>query len=201
MTVRARQPRKDGQATRAAILGAARALFVELGYEGATVRAIAGRAGCNAALVTRYFGGKAALFAVLAREGPIGEAARHPVLDLPFRSWGHALVRRQIQITGRASRDQLQDQLLMLLRSSATPSGSRMLTDFLARDDTQLIPELDGPDAALRSALLRAQLVGLTMLRDIARLPALRQADAETVASYLGPALQQLLQVPGAQPP
>lgn len=190
----ARLPRKDGQATRAAIIDAARELFVARGYEGATVRAIAERAGCNAALVTRYFGGKAALFAVVAREGPMEEAAKHSVLDLPARAWGHALVRRQIQIGGRADRDRLQDQLLMLLRSSATPAGSRMLHDFLAREESELFPELEGPDAALRGALIRAQLVGLTMLRDIARLPALRRADPEIVASYLGPALQYLIE-------
>lgn len=194
MVVRTRKPRRDGQATRAAILDAARRLFVELGYEHTTVRAIAEQAGCNAALISRYFGGKAELFIAIVRAGSLGEAAKHSLLDEPVLSWGRALVRLQLRVTRRASRDDLHDQLLMLLRSAATASGVRRLSDFLVCEHAQLIPQLAGPDAELRSLLVQAQLVGLTVLRDIARLPRLHEADAETVAQYLGPAVQRLLQ-------
>ena len=46
-------------------------MFIEQGYDGATVRAIATRAGVDAAMVNHWFGGK---------EGLFGEA----VLKLPF---------------------------------------------------------------------------------------------------------------------
>jgi AcrR family transcriptional regulator len=47
-----------GERTRQRILEAALALFVEEGYEGATLRGIAARAGCSPALAYRYFSRK-----------------------------------------------------------------------------------------------------------------------------------------------
>ena len=56
-------PRKrDSDATRTAILEAAKAHFAGLGYDSAILRGIAGDAGVDVALVKRYFGGKEALF-------------------------------------------------------------------------------------------------------------------------------------------
>ena len=54
--------RRDAQATRAAILEAAKAQFAALGYDSATLREIAAGAGVDVALVARYFGGKEGLF-------------------------------------------------------------------------------------------------------------------------------------------
>lgn len=48
--------------TRAALIEAARALFAEQGYDGASVRAITGRAGANLGAVTYHFGSKEALY-------------------------------------------------------------------------------------------------------------------------------------------
>jgi len=57
-----------GRSTRAAILAAARQLFAEEGYEGATVRAITGRAGANVASVAYYFGSKEGLYLEVVME-------------------------------------------------------------------------------------------------------------------------------------
>ena len=58
-------PRKrNAEATRAAILEAAKAHFALLGYDVAVLRDIARDAGVDVALVKRYFGGKEALFLV-----------------------------------------------------------------------------------------------------------------------------------------
>src|SRR5262245_18498390 len=56
-------PRKrDAEATRAAILVAAKLHFARSGYDGAYLRDIAADAGVDAALINRYFGGKEGLF-------------------------------------------------------------------------------------------------------------------------------------------
>ncbi len=52
--------------TRANILAAARERFAAEGYERATIRAIAADAGIDPALVMRYYGNKAGLFAAAA---------------------------------------------------------------------------------------------------------------------------------------
>src|SRR5258708_16848352 len=54
--------RRDAEATRAAILEAAKAAFARLGYDRAALRDIAAEAGADVALIKRYFGGKEALF-------------------------------------------------------------------------------------------------------------------------------------------
>lgn len=53
---------RNAEATRAAILAAARAQFASLGFDRTTVRAVAGAAGCDPVLVYRYFGNKNRLF-------------------------------------------------------------------------------------------------------------------------------------------
>src|SRR5262249_47975940 len=63
-----RGPKRGGRPARAppnrdAILAAAREQFTERGYDSATIRGIAGRAGVDPALVHHYFGSKADLFA------------------------------------------------------------------------------------------------------------------------------------------
>src|SRR6202000_3185956 len=69
-TPRRRGRRAGGEDTRAALLAAAREVFGEQGYQGATVRAIAARAGVDAAMVNHWFGGKQGLFSA--------------ILELPF---------------------------------------------------------------------------------------------------------------------
>jgi AcrR family transcriptional regulator len=54
--------RRSGEEVRALIAGAARAVFAERGFAGATTREIADRAGASEVLIFRYFGNKAAMF-------------------------------------------------------------------------------------------------------------------------------------------
>ena len=56
-----RRPGAAGTETREAIRMAARRLFAERGFEGASMRAIAAEAGVDAALITHFFGSKANL--------------------------------------------------------------------------------------------------------------------------------------------
>jgi AcrR family transcriptional regulator len=60
---------RDAEATRDALLAAAREVFAREGFEGATTREIGERAGANAAMISYHFGGKQGLFsAVLMQE-------------------------------------------------------------------------------------------------------------------------------------
>src|ERR1700688_2819705 len=57
------QPRRrNAEATRAAILEAAKAQFARSGYDLTSLRDIAADAGADVALIKRYFGGKESLF-------------------------------------------------------------------------------------------------------------------------------------------
>ncbi|AWK87366.1 TetR/AcrR family transcriptional regulator [Azospirillum thermophilum] len=62
--------KRDREATKGALLDAAKLVFAERGYDAATTREIAGRAGVNEQLIQRYFSGKAGLLlAVVERYG------------------------------------------------------------------------------------------------------------------------------------
>src|SRR5215213_6594323 len=87
MTENGTRPRRS-DATRAAILAAAREQFAASGYQAATIRSIAAAAAIDPAMVMRYYGNKEGLFAAAAEfdlELPdLGAVARSAV--------GHALV-------------------------------------------------------------------------------------------------------------
>src|SRR5688572_23856903 len=59
-------PARRSDATKAAILSAAREHFARSGYQAATIRAIATSAEIDPAMVIRYFGNKQRLFAAAA---------------------------------------------------------------------------------------------------------------------------------------
>ena len=77
--------RRSRDEVQALIVAAARALFAERGYAGATTREIAERAGTSEVLIFRYFGNKAGLFeeAVFAPfDRLIGEFKRIAVVEV-----------------------------------------------------------------------------------------------------------------------
>jgi len=78
-----RRPTTAPRATRAALLAAARELFAERGYDGASIRAITRRADANLGAVTYHFGSKEALYhAVIdANIQPLREALAAAVSD------------------------------------------------------------------------------------------------------------------------
>lgn len=59
---KARGVTRAAEATRAALVSAATAVFAEQGYEGGSVRAITQRAGANQAAINYHFGGKEGLY-------------------------------------------------------------------------------------------------------------------------------------------
>ncbi|MFO1055458.1 MAG: HVA1 family protein [Dongiaceae bacterium] len=71
--------KRDKEATKQALLAAAMQVFAAHGYDAATTREIAARAGSNEQLIQRYFGGKAGLLlAVLERYGSAERQACTP---------------------------------------------------------------------------------------------------------------------------
>ena len=82
--------RTRGEGTRTDLLGAARRLFSQRGFDGTSVRAITREAGANLGAVTYHFGSKRSLYAAVLEQGlrPIAERVRAAA-----RSEGTALER------------------------------------------------------------------------------------------------------------
>jgi AcrR family transcriptional regulator len=176
---------RDANATRSSILNAARTLFAQSGYDGTNLRQVAELAGCNVALVSRYFGGKDDLFKEAVLEGFTLEAI---VID-DRSKFGEHLAR---YILSKRERNSL-EPLLALLRSSGNPNATAMMQDLL---ETQFIQPLGtwlgGPKAELRAAMIASVVIGLATTREILESPTLARHSLQATVNAVAPILQAL---------
>lgn len=192
MTARRPGRRPGGQDTRGRILDAARSAFGERGYEAASVRGIAARAGVDAALVHHYFGTKQRLF-VAASEFPVDVRAVLPViLAGPPDGVGERFVRYVIEVWDRPA---VRPLLLGIVRSASTdPVAGEMLRTMLAEGPLGAIAAaLDAPDGAARASLAGTQLVGLVMARYVLALEPIASMTPDAVARAVGPTIERYL--------
>jgi AcrR family transcriptional regulator len=190
---RARTGRRPGSSdTRGRILVAARAAFGELGFGGATIRGVAGRAGVDPALVHHYFGTKQRLF-LAAMEIPVDFAEVTPlILDGPPEELGTRIARSFLGLWDSPAMHPL---LLGIVRSATTdPVAAGMLRRVLAEGPFLAVARAtDRHDADLRATLVGTQLVGHAMARYIVKIEPITSADREVLARAIGPTLQRYL--------
>ncbi|MEW2007051.1 TetR family transcriptional regulator [Microbacterium sp. NPDC079208] len=192
-----RAPRRRGRPrggtdSRERIVSAAVDEFGAQGYDGATVRSIAARAGVDSALVHHYFGTKADLFAEAA-----GIPLR-PDLDVPEILAGpkdEAGVRLVRYVLDAFEKPDVRRRGVLLLR---TAIGSRLTTPllagFLSRELlSRVARRLDVEDADLRAALVASQIAGMLIGRYVLQLPALAGASVDELVRRVGPTVQRYL--------
>lgn len=191
MTTRPARGRRPGDpgVTRRQILEAARAAFSRSGYERATIRAIAGRAGVDPALVHHHFGTKEELF-VAAHEIPVSPAAVRDALDRGEGTLGERVTRLYL---GAALTEG--GPFEALIRAAVSnPTARRMLRGFIERGLLDsLAPVLGTPDARFRLALAGSHLVGLLMARRVVGVDVLREAEPEHLVAMVAPAIDRYL--------
>jgi AcrR family transcriptional regulator len=178
--------RNDAQASRRALLEAAAALFDERGYQGATVRDIGERAGVDAALIARYFGGKEGLYLAA-----LEETERPPMSTDPNAVFAKFL--------GKADDHGSNNPICLAMVS---PSLSPALRDQVgALIERRVIGPLaqrlagDGvPDPHLRAELLVALALGATLTRASGTLKTLSEASLDEVHAVLDPLVDALVE-------
>lgn len=177
------------------ILVAAREAFGGAGFDGATIRGIAGSAGVDPALVHHYFGTKERLF-VAATHLPVDVAALLPrVLDGPPERVGHRLVEVFLETWDEPS---TRMALLGMLRSAVSDERAAAMTRALLLTEAlaPIVAGLGVPDAAMRATLVGSQLAGLAMIRYVIRVEPLASADAAILVEAVGPTLTRYLSGP-----
>jgi AcrR family transcriptional regulator len=188
-----RTGRRPGESsTRQDILDAARRLFSERGYQGATMRAIATKAGVDAALVVHFFGTKRALLAE-AIEWPFDPEVEMPKLLVDGRRHvGTNLVRLFVKTwDDEGSRNPI---LILLSAATTEPQAAEMLRRFMTtRLYAPLMDRLRPSEPELRSDLVLSQLLGLGLVRYVLRLEPLASAAPEQVVGWVAPAVQRYL--------
>jgi AcrR family transcriptional regulator len=180
-------PPRRSDATKSAILAAAREQFAASGYQAATIRAIATAAAIDPAMVMRYFGNKEKLFAAAAEFD-----LRLPDLSgVPRKEVGTALVEHFL------NRWEDDETLMALLRTAVTnEAANARLQEIFATQMAPLIAKLSGEPraaAAARAGLIASQILGLALCRYVLKLPpvvGLKRAEivrrvGETVRAYL----------------
>jgi AcrR family transcriptional regulator len=185
-----RRPGESG--TRQAILDAARARFAEHGWDRATIRAIAGDAGVDPALVLHFFGSKQVLFTA-AMSWPFDtDAAVEEVASGPRSQLGRRLASFFLSIWEDPER---REPLMVMLRAATTNEQAAallresLMTLFLA----PLGERLEMPDAELRMSLCSSQLIGLGTARYVVAFEPLASLEPERIVELVGPNLQRYM--------
>ncbi|MEU8286157.1 TetR family transcriptional regulator [Micromonospora sp. NPDC048905] len=178
-------PRRS-DATRAAILRAARERFAADGYERATIRAIATDAQIDPSMVMRYYGSKEGLFAAAAEfDLRLPDLAAVPPAHL-----GEVLIRHFL------ARWEGDETLVALLRAASTNPGAAERMRGIFVDQLAAAVASFGTDPATtarRAGLVASQILGLAFTRYIVRLPPMVDAPAEELVPWIAPTLQRYL--------
>jgi AcrR family transcriptional regulator len=188
-----RTGRRAGQSgTREAILEAARRLFAERGYDGASLRAIGAEAGVDAALVVHFFGTKAELLTASVRWPFEPDVELERVVAAGRSRMGAELARLFVDTWDRLGE---RNPIITLLRSATTePAAAALMREFMSRRlMTPLLERVGSDQPDLRGDLVIAQLLGLGIARYVVRLEPLAGAPADVVVAAVGPALQRYL--------
>ena len=178
--------RPAGRATRSAIEQAARVLFATHGFEGTSVRAIAGEAGVDPALVIRHFGSKEALF-LASVDTSLGIDA---VVEGPVETFGRRVVAYFLDPT----RVGLRQRYVALARAAHLGQvREEMVRHNLEKFVAPLAPRLSGEQRELRVGLVVAQIAGLLHLLFLMEDPTLTGAEPDDLVALYGDAIQRLL--------
>lgn len=191
--LRGRSGRRRGAPdTRGEILAAARDVFGERGYDGASVRAIAAAAGVDPALVHHYFGTKEKLF-LAAMEIPFDPAMIADAIaeGSDGAGIGERAIRTFLGVWGQPAG---RGPMLALLRSAMQhEAAARLLRQFVTRAILgRVLVAFDGvPDGALRAEAMVSHMIGLAIIRYVVKLEPIASVPEEELIRLIAPVLQR----------
>ncbi|MDA0632661.1 TetR family transcriptional regulator [Nonomuraea sp. MCN248] len=182
--------RRDAEATRQALLEVARRRFARERFEDVSVRDLAGEAGVNVALVYRYFGSKAGLYAAAAADSGMFGRLDVPAEELPARM-------AELLVSGARDSPGLDDLLTVwrLIGKDSEEEGlPQKVRDYA--ENTVVGPFATvaaGDDPRLRAELAAAFLAGIRVLRWASPQGRLATAPPEQVIEYVRQGVRALL--------
>ena len=188
--------RPGNQDTKQSILEAARFAFAEKGFDKASIRAIAGEAQVDPALVHHYFGTKEKLF-LASMNAPINPAELLPkALEGPREQAGERLVRLVLSIWDSPAGAAAIGMFRSALSNEWTARLLRefVVTQVLRRAATEL--SMNEREAPMRAALMATQMAGLITARYVLKIEPVASAPPETLVAALGPNVQRFLTEP-----
>ncbi|WP_417469119.1 TetR/AcrR family transcriptional regulator [Maricaulis sp.] len=146
---------RNAEATRAAIMTAARDCFSHESYDQVGIRDIAQKAGVDAALICRYFGSKEDLFAQLL------ERPDKP-LEIIEQGREGLCARVSEMVASKSGDPEAIDDLLMMLRSASSKTAAGIVREAMVRRfDEPVARLLEGEHSELRARLMGSVIIGL----------------------------------------
>ena len=165
--------------TKEKLLQAARELFWTRGYSNVSVRDITGAAGVDAALVSRYFGGKQGLFEATLAEIPPWEALgvdHDQILEKAVESFAHPYDPATDAV----------NPFTMLLTNVIDPvMGDKIRELVQAKLADPLADKLGGENSDEKAAMLLAVLFGAALMRKNFQLQALADTSPDALRAQL----------------
>jgi AcrR family transcriptional regulator len=184
-----RRPGASG--TREAIAEAARAAFAELGYDRASIRAVARAAGVDPALVVHFYGSKDGLFREVMALPPAIADALAAIGEGPRDEVGARLAEL---VVGALESPVTRSIILGRIRSAVShPHAAELVRETVNRDVRRLADAIgtDRPD--VRAVLVGTQLTGFALARYIVQLEPLASMAAPEAAALLARQFQHAL--------
>ena len=187
---RGRPAADDSFDTRQAILDAARTQFAAKGFAGASLRAIARDAGCDASLISHYFGDKSRLL-VATMQLPVNPVEK---IQSVVEGGPDGLAERLLR-TFLESWDPHRDAFSTLVRTTLGSDDAQAPMLQLARNVliSSLIDVLEGDDRELRATLVASQLIGMATMRYVVRMEPLASAPVDDVVRLYAAAMQRIV--------
>jgi AcrR family transcriptional regulator len=189
--------RRPGNAdTRGEIIEAAKRVFADKGYDGASLRGVAREAGVDPALVHHYFDGKAALFvAAMALPFDPRQVKEHAseleysgsrTIEGFLTMWDHA------EGTGSSFAS-------CMSAMAASSNVADAMREFVNERVWSVLRHNDGETETLRrrrTAMVSSQLMGLAFARYILRVPPMSTASPKQIGRWVGPTLDRYVKEP-----
>ncbi len=189
-----RSGRRPGTpATRQHIVAVARRAFGARGYDATSLRSIAAEAEVDPGLLIHYFGTKEGLFRA-ALEMTIRPDRLFAGLEgLGSREVAGHIVRRYLSMLDRG---EARDVVMGLVRSAVSnePAADMLRHLLIEGVLVSLTPLMAKSEAPLRASLIVAQLIGIAMLRHVARAEQVVRATDEELVELVAPAIERYLQ-------
>ncbi|AVV45808.1 TetR family transcriptional regulator [Streptomyces sp. P3] len=171
--------------TRESIVSAARSLFLEHGYRGTTLRAVAGAVGVDPALIAYHFGSKKGLFADVMQFQCASALAVDDVLGGDPATLPDRLVDAVTDLWEDADFQQLTVQ---------GDEAAEVIREYLERELlARLVEFLGGRDATARATAVVTILGGLIYTRYLNPLPTPAALTPSEIRHSLTPALRAVL--------
>lgn len=174
------------------ILSSARELFAHNGIDRTSIRAVAAKAGVDAALVHHYFGTKQQLFAAAIHIPIDPMVIIGPIREAPVEELGYKLPSLLLPIWD----SELGAGLIATLRSLISGSDVGLARSFLEEVVTvELGSRVDNPPGTgkIRTQFVASQLMGVVMARYIVRIEPFASLPAEQIVQTIAPNLQRYL--------